>query len=203
MKRVFYAVCVILLLFLIEQVFQLPYMTKTLIKLPLFTVLPLLGLKTKKVKPKGVHLHAIIVSIGVFMIICIAYFILSRFIDVSTIQEDFTSRMKITNGQYIAIGFYTIFVNAFIEELFFRSYLLKPSLKYVIISSALFAIYHIAIFGTWFTWPIFLLALTGLFVGGLIFSYFTIHYKSFLSAYLIHMAADAAIVLIGYQMLVA
>lgn len=203
MKRFLYAGLVILALFAVEQVFEFTYLVKTLIKLPLFTVVPMLALRNASYKKGKFPRQAILVSLGVFLIIIATYMLLGQFIDVHAIQSDFVNRMQISSHQYILIGLYTIFVNAFIEELFFRSYLLNGRRENVILASLFFAIYHIAIFATWFSIPMFLLAMLGLFVGGLIFSYFTLKHQSFISSYLIHMAADLAIVLIGYNMLVA
>jgi membrane protease YdiL (CAAX protease family) len=113
--------------------------------------------------------------------------------------------MQITNTQFVLAAIYTVFVNSFIEELFFRGYVFKGLLKNrkiaYIFSSALFALYHVTIFKSWFSLPVFLLTMVGLFIGGLIFSYFVEKSNSFLASYLIHISADLAIVGIGIHVL--
>jgi len=148
----------------------------------------------------------IVLSVFVFMIIMIAFLILNSFINFDTIQDDFVNRMQISTSQFVWASIYTIVINALIEEIFFRGFIFMNLLKKnrvlaYLISSGLFAIYHMAIFKTWFSLPIFILIMFGLFVGGLIFSHFVEKTNSFLASYMIHVSADLAIVLIGVRVL--
>ncbi len=70
-----------------------------------------------------------------------------------------------------------------------------------ILSSLLFAIYHISNINGWFTGFTFVLSLIGLFIGGVIFSYLDDKKDTFLNSYIIHICADLAIVIIGYIVL--
>jgi len=203
-KIILYAITVIVALFIVEQVLTLPYIIKTAIKLPLFTIYPLYMMKG--VKLSGNFKKPMVVAIMIFSIIIIAYLILGVFIDVEAIRYDMSHRMDINKSMFVIAALYTVFINAFIEEVFFRGFIFKGLLDYsrklaYIISALSFAIYHIAIFMTWFNIGLTLLILFGLFVGGLIFNYFVEDTKSILSSYMIHIAADLAIVLIGIQVL--
>lgn len=206
-KIMLYTIAVIVVLYFTEQVLELPYLLKTLIKLPLFTIIPLVSLKGTPLKMDKQHTKLMLyISLFVFLIIVIAYIVLSSFIDVSIIQEDISSRMQVTNVMLIYTGLYTIFINSFIEELFFRGFIFakllgKHKILAYVFSSLAFSIYHITIFKTWFTLPMFMLMMLGLFVGGLIFSYFTEKNNSFLASWFIHMSADLAIILIGWKLL--
>ena len=203
-KIIYYTIMVIVGLFIVEQVLTLPYILKTAIKLPLFTIYPLYMMK-------GIKLHGdfkkpMIVAMMVFAIIIIAYLVLGVFIDVEAIRYDMSHRMNITKSMFVIAAIYTVFINAFIEEVFFRGFIFKGLLNHsrklsYIISALSFAIYHIAIFMTWFNIALTSLILLGLFVGGLIFNYFVEDTDSILSSYMIHIAADLAIVLIGIQVL--
>lgn len=206
-KILLYSLCCLFILYAVEQVLELPYLMKTLIKLPLFTVYPLYTIKKmsfemnrKEFKP------VILLSIFVFLVIMVAFLILNSFINFDTIQNDFKTRMQISTSQFLWASIYTIFINALIEEIFFRGFIFMNVLKEnrllaYLISAGLFAAYHMAIFKTWFSLPIFLLIMFGLFVGGLIFSYFVEKTNSFLASYMIHVSADLAIVLIGIRVL--
>ncbi len=203
-KIILYAITVIVALFIVEQVLTLPYIIKTAIKLPLFTIYPLYMMKG--VKLSGNFKKPMVVAIMIFSIIIIAYLILGVFIDVEAIRYDMSHRMDINKSMFVIAALYTVFINAFIEEVFFRGFIFKGLLVYsrklaYIISALSFATYHIAIFMTWFNIGLTLLILFGLFVGGLIFNYFVEDTKSILSSYMIHIAADLAIVLIGIQVL--
>lgn len=206
-KILLYSFCCLLILYTVEQVLELPYLIKTLIKLPLFTVYPLHTIKKmsfernrKEFKP------VILVSIFVFFVIMVAFLILNSFISFDTIQNDFKNRMQISTSQFMWAGIYTIFINALIEEIFFRGFIFMNLLKEnrllaYLISAGLFAVYHMAIFKTWFSLPIFSLIMFGLFIGGVIFCYFVEKTNSFLASYMIHVSADLAIVLIGIRVL--
>lgn len=204
MKKVIaYGVVAVLIMFLVEQVLQLPYLMKTLIKIPVFTCYPFLVLRKEKFKiNKHSFKQVVILSIVVLITILLAYVILQDFIDVESIKTDLESRMSIGRSMFFFAAFYTIFINAFIEEYFFRGYLFRlihkeeKRLAYVF-AALLFAVYHIGILGTWFSLPILSLVLIGLFIGGLIFNYYVSKTNSFLASYIIHVAADIAVVIIG------
>lgn len=197
------------ILFYVEQVVQVPYIYKTILKIPLFLIFPFFikrfMLKEKmsfKIELKNLR-FIILISIGVIGIIAISFIIVKSFIDPSLIISDFQNRMKITKTMFVFAGFYTIIGNSFIEEYFFRGFIFQglhnKGLRKTayLLSASLFAFYHIGIFMSWFTIPIMLLVLFGLFVGGLIFSYFVQKTHSVLASYIIHMSADLVIVLIG------
>lgn len=208
-----YGIICLIILYISEQILLFPYVIKTFIKLPLFVGLPFLinryWLKEKmrfKIKRKdGIYL--LVWSILVIGTIMLAYTFLKPYIDVNAIKEDFAERMQISRKYIYIAAIYTVVVNSFIEEYFFRGFIFKGLCKYgdvgigYIISSLLFGIYHIAIFGTWFKLPLMLLMLFGLFVGGLIFAYFAKRTDSILGPWIIHLSADLIIIIIGLNIL--
>lgn len=203
-KTLQYAIAVIAILFIVEQVIELPYLIKTCVKLPLFTLIPYLSLRPMKLKMTKAHAKwIVIIAGGVFVVILAAYFILGFLVDFDLILADFQNRMVINKPLFIVASLYTIFINAFAEELFFRGFIFQQhqSHKASLISAAMFAIYHVSIIGTWFSPWILLLVLTALFIGGLIFNYFVRRTESLLGSYIIHMTADLAIVFIGLMTL--
>lgn len=198
-KNIAYGILCIFILFLVEQVIELPYIIKTLIKLPLFTVYPLIRLKGIKFKVEKDLKLVIGASVFVFSVILLAFIILRGFLDFEAITSDIQGRMAIDRTLFIFACLYTVFINSFIEELFFRGLLFQAGdYKYSLVSALMFATYHVAIFKSWFSLPIVILVLFGLVVGGLIFNYFVKRTQSILSSWLIHMSADLIIVLIGF-----
>ena len=208
-----YAIVVVGLLYYIEQVMFLPYVIKTLIKIPLFTVIPwwllrhILGYRIQIVLDKR-HRWLMFGACLVVVIGMVSAFLLVRgFIDVSAIRDDISNRMKIGPEFMILAVIYTMFVNSFIEEFFFRGMLFlglkNKGLKKVgyVVSSLLFALYHVTIFLNWFSWPLMLLALIGLVVGGLIFAWFADRTESLLGSWLIHLTADAVMIIVGVGVL--
>jgi membrane protease YdiL (CAAX protease family) len=94
-------------------------------------------------------------------------------------------------------------INSFLEEFFFRGFVFLNVYETgnkgwaYLFSALLFALYHIAIFATWFNIPLMLLALFGLMVIGFVFNYLDTLSNNFLNSYLVHIFANLAIVLIG------
>jgi membrane protease YdiL (CAAX protease family) len=197
------------ILFYVEQVLQVPYILKTMVKIPMFIGFPFI-VKRFILKEKisfymsGKNLKVVLVwSFLVASVIMIAFMIVKSFIDTTLIASDLEGRMELTKMMFISVAVYTIIGNSFIEEYFFRGFIFQSlynkglfKLSYII-SALLFAIYHVGIFMSWFSFPIMCLVLVGLFVGGLIFSYFVSKTNSVLASYLIHMTADFTIILIG------
>ena len=65
-------------------------------------------------------------------------------------------------------------------------------------SAAVFAIYHIAMMVGWFGPCVFLIIMTGLFVGGLIFNYLNEKSRTVYPSWLVHMFANFAINTVGF-----
>ena len=207
---IFYSIFTILILYVVEQVLQLPFMIKTIIKLPMFTLLPgwmlthVYGKKIGFVWPKK-HLHFMVIGMTTVVVsILSGYYIVESLVDVEVISMDITNRMQIGTGTMVLAALYTTLVNSLIEEYFFRGFLflgLRHSghrrLAYVV-SAVLFALYHVTIFLNWFTWPVMLLALLGLVAGGLIFGWFADKTDSLIGSWLIHISADIALIAIGF-----
>lgn len=196
-------------LFYLEQALAIPYIYKTIIKLPMFIGFPFVIKKfvlyeqTDFVMDKQSFKLVIICSGFIILIISLAFIIARSFIDPSLIISDFEGRMQITKTLFVFAGLYTVIGNAFVEEYFFRGFIFQSLYKKgciktaYILSASLFAIYHIGIFLTWFTLPIMFIVLFGLFCGGIIFAYFVQRTGSVLGSYIIHMSADLIIVIIG------
>lgn len=150
--------------------------------------------------------YGFILGILSFLIVIISFVILKYQINFDDIINELQTKSKITSANFIIIGLYITFINSFLEEFFFRGFIFlnlyelgKVKLAYVF-SSLLFALYHIAIFKTWFNIYLTILALIGLIVVGLIFNYVDTKSKNLLNSWVIHILADSAIILIGLRL---
>lgn len=216
LKIVLSSILICGIFYIIEQYTTLPYLFTTLGKIILFggTSCALYYLYNNR-SPKELILSetgiknvkfGIVIGLLVLIVVWIGYFIFRSMIDLDLIMEELLTSSAITKYNYPLVALYITFGNSFLEEIFFRGFIFLQlyskgykNLAYIF-SSGLFAIYHIAIFKTWFNPIIILIALVGLFVGGIIFNYINTKTKSILNSWLVHIFADIAIVAIGFTM---
>lgn len=205
------------LLYYVEQVIEVNYLAKTFIKIILFTIIPYIYVRLyknstfksvfnlKKMDKEQLKL-GIILGIMSFSIIMITYFILKNVIDLEGIAQDLQRKSKVTPANFIFVELYITFGNSFLEEFFFRGFIflnlyeLKFKKTAYVYSSLLFALYHIAIFKSWFNIWLILLALTGLIIVGFTFNFIDTKSKNFINSWIVHILADMAIMLIGMKM---
>ena len=72
--------------------------------------------------------------------------------------------------------------------------------KAYVISAFGFSIYHVAILSNWFNPLLFIVALIGLFVGGVIFNWLDEKTENIYNSWLVHMFANFAINTVGLMM---
>ena len=203
---------------LVDAILSPPYAVKSMIKLVLFGLIPLLYLVcTKSLSARQMfslekkHLAlALPLAGGVFAVIMIAFFALRGFIDFSSITDSVTSDAGVTRENFIFVAVYIALINSFLEEFFFRGFCFFGMLPLgapfaYIVSALMFSAYHIAFMDGWLSPWIFALALLGMALGGAIFAFLNHITKSLLPSWLVHMASNLATNLIGiimfYQLL--
>lgn len=203
-----------MLLYFIEQVLVMSYLAKTLCKILFFTTLPYIYIRLMnksyvsnriKTNKKDLYLGT---GLGLFCfaVLIVAYFILKDVIDLSIIANELQTKSKVNSKNFILVAFYITFINSFLEEFFFRGFIFLNlyelgfrKISYIF-SSVLFALYHIGIFKNWFNPWLIILAIFGLFSVGFIFNYIDTKSKNFINSWIVHILADAAIMLIGMRM---
>lgn len=202
----FYAISSLTLLFLIEQGLTVAYTTKTIAKIFLFGVIPFMlfykkGLRFllfKKVDRKSSS-AALLLGISIMSIIVIAFIKLRIFIDIDALLIALAN-IGVTSSTFPFIALYILFGNSLLEEIFFRGFLtsffIRTSAR-VLIPSFLFAVYHMTIFLTWFSAPLLLLAVVGLWIGGITFQLVNEKSETILPSWIIHLFADTGILVIG------
>ena len=213
-KKIVISLVLVFLMILVDSYLNPSYWIKSSIKVILFLLVPivisglskdyLLGLI--KLKNKNEVKRTIVIGFGIYVGIILTYLVLSTFIDLEVIKEILENNLKVNKSNFIFVAIYISFINSLIEEFFFRGYLFLGLLKdkgrvYAYTYSALlFSIYHVGIMGGWFNPSIFVLALIGLFIGGLIFNFINERNNNIVSSYMVHMMANLAINTIGLIM---
>ena len=191
----------------VDTLWQPGYIIKSIVKLSLFLLLPIFYSRFKKDvsykylfrfdwKHFGISLA---MGIAVFVFIFIAYIFIGPYFDFSSVTASLEEETGITRESFIFIAVYISFVNALLEEFFFRGFAYLELKKWMsrrkslIISAGAFSLYHVAIMVNWFSISLFLLLLTSLFVGGILFNLINERSNNIYSSWMVHMFANFAI----------
>ncbi len=197
----------------VDSVIQPKYLIKSIIKVCLFLIVPIIyfilnkeqrnGLKSLFVPKKKELIISIVLGLAVFGAILGGYFLLKDYFDFSGITESLTSTAGVNKDNFIYVALYISFMNSLLEEFFFRGYAFL-NLKRVVsrkiaysISAGLFAIYHVGMTLEMFNVGLFMLSLIGLYIGGVIFNILNEKSENIYCSWLVHMFANFAINTIG------
>ena len=202
-----------ILMSIVDGILQPTYFYKSVFKVILFLLIPLVyfllykdELKYMKqlfIPKKKDFIIAISLGIIVYGVIIGAYFLLKNYIDFSAIQNSLTQGIGVNKENFIYVALYISFMNSLLEEFFFRGYsfiLLKNKTNRIfayIFSSVLFAFYHVGMTSGWFNGVIYVLAMLGLMIGGCIFNYLNERCENIYMSWLVHMFANFAINTVG------
>ena len=136
-----------ILMVFIDGVFSANYLQKSIFKIIIFMLLPLLYLKKHhldeiknifKVKRDN---HSIFKSfalgIGVYLLIVGSYFTIGNYFNFNQITSSLENGIGVNSSNFIFVALYISFINSLLEEFFFRGYAfiyLKniPQRKYLI-----------------------------------------------------------------------
>lgn len=201
---------------LVDGVIQPPYALKSGIKLFLFLGLPLLlSLCCRDIAygslfrfQKQGFLIALLLGVGIYGLILGAYFVVANWFDFSGIVGQLSQNAGVTKDNFLFVSLYISFVNSLLEEFFFRGFVFTNlkrlhSRRFAYhFSAAAFALYHVAMMVGWFSPILFLLVMTGLAVGGMIFNYMNERLNTIYCSWLTHMFANFAINTIGFLLMV-
>lgn len=185
---------------------RVDYATKSSLKIGLFGILPFFLLRRPKVnemlKVNRSTKKILYVGIGMILVIVLGYFITKRFISYDLVIASLENRLNVTLDNFLFVSLYIVLVNSGLEEFFFRHFIplqlrIPSKWKNRLVSSLLFAIYHVAIlYGMFEVWVV-LLMIVGLWIVGVFFSLLNQSGKGFLNSYLFHACANIGINLVG------
>lgn len=204
--------CIIMAI--VDGIIKPPYAIKSAAKLLLFLIAPFvysgfdrdISLRSLfRADKRGMKL-AFLLCIPVFAIILVAYILFRNVFDFSMITSALTGDIGVNKENFVFVAIYISFVNSLLEEFFFRGFAFlalakSASKKYAYVFSAgVFALYHVAMMTGWFSVAVFVLALSGLFAGGITFNYLNDKSGNIYTSWLVHMFANFAINLIGFHL---
>ena len=199
----------------IESALKPGYFLKSLLKLTMFAGSILLYSFINRLDPFNlINLNRnkpakwlIIAVVFAYAGIITAYLILRNYIDLSSIRDSLLNKEGLTRNNFIFIFGYIILINSFLEEAFFRGFIVNVFKRegYLtfgsLYSAVLFAIYHLGIVSTWFNPFILILCIGGLAIVGLFLQYISQSQKNLAASWLVHASANLAINTIGTIML--
>lgn len=206
---------VICILMCIIELLGISYLMKTIIKVILFLCVPLVyNLITRdvniisflKIKNAKNILKSIMFGVVVYISIILGYIVIKDYIPPEQIINSL-NKMNITFNNFLFVSLYISIINSFIEEFLFRGFACigvnaeSNKIFYIIMSSLIFSLYHVGIMANWFSIPIFIIFIIGLFLCGLLFCYLNKKSSNIYNSWMIHMFANFAINSIGFYML--
>lgn len=148
-------------------------------------------------------LPAAALACSVFVVIWGGYALLAPWMDLSAVTGNLTAKEGITAATFPIAALYISFVNAMLEEFFFRGFAFLSAGQHSktawICSALAFALYHVSIMDGWFPLPLFLLFTAGLVAVGLFFNFLD-RDGTIWPAWFVHMAANLAINTIGMHL---
>ena len=199
----------------VDGIWQPGYVIKSAVKLVLFLLLPLIcSLFNRQIafrslfrgNKRGLAL-ALGLGILLFAVILAGYFLLSAHFDFSNVASSLTASTGVDKSNFFFVSLYISFVNSLLEEFFFRGFVFtnlkntSPRIFAHGFSAVLFSLYHTALMIGWFSFPLFLLVLVGLAVGGVIFNLLNEKGGTVYVSWTVHMFANFAINTIGFLLL--
>ena len=148
------------------------------------------------------------IGLGIAAIICAVYLTLGpRLIDPATVQAMGAST-RLNEPLFYGVGaLYWITVNSVLEEYVWRWFVVEKfqdlfSSRTAILASALgFTLHHVVAMQHFLSGFVTIIAATGIFIGGAIWSWCYVRYRSIWPGYLSHALVDIAIFGIGYHLM--
>lgn len=192
-----------------------PYFYKSLIKLGMFFLPPLIyfcafpqerrQFRAMLCPAKGQLLRAAALGLVLYGVILGGFFLVKNRIDLSAIRDSLVSGMGVTAENFLWVSLYISFVNSLLEEFFFRGFGFLTLKNHVGrrfacgFSALFFALYHVGMTGGWFSPGLYALSIAGLFVGGCIFNVLDEKQGNIYFSWLVHMWANFAINTVGFM----
>ncbi len=181
------------------------YLTRSILKVIIFGVIPITFLKYQKIEMPNLKINKISKKVLIFAIISTIAIICTGVLLIKlgmleNVRDSLANSVGVKPSNYILVFLYIVFINGPLEEIFFRHSMLmicNSKLK-TLISSFLFAIYHIGMLRGMFDFYLFVTAVLGLMLVGYLFIKINISKNSILNSVILHMFANLGINTIGF-----
>ena len=149
-------------------------------------------------------------GLGIFIsiVIFIFYLAIGKFLIEPQIVKDMAARTGLANPAiYLAGAAYWVLINSVLEEYVWRWFVVKQcsvlmsSRPAIAVSAVCFTLHHILAMQVYFSWLVVVIASTGIFIGGALWSWCYMRYKSVWPGYVSHAIVDIAVFAIGYHLI--
>lgn len=147
-------------------------------------------------------------GVAIFIAIILAYLILGRlWIDPDTVRTAAGNKGMDRLWLYLPAVCGLSLINALVEEYVWRWFVFRKcavlvgSAGAVFVAASLFTLHHIVSLRAHTGWDVTVLGSAGCFVGGVVWSWLYLRYRSIWPGYVSHILADAAIYLIGWHLI--
>jgi membrane protease YdiL (CAAX protease family) len=148
---------------------------------------------------------AALLGLVISAVIFVVYFMLGeRLIDADRVREIAEQNGIGSPLSYLAIVAYWVLVNSLLEEYAYRWFIfrqceaLMPSWLAVLGSAAVFTVHHVIALKVQFPWSATILASLGVFIGGAMWSWLYLRYRSVWPCYVSHAIVDIAVFVVGW-----
>jgi uncharacterized protein len=194
---------------------KLDYVTKALLKILTFSLIPLFYFKVMnrmsirslfQVKFSDLRI-ALILGCGLYTLILLIYFLTGNFFDLSLVGKILEDNFGSGTLNFVPIAFYIAIINSFLEEFFFRGFayltLYRVSNKRFAgtFSSIMFAFYHVFLMFGLFQFWLYLGALGLMIIAGYLFNALDHRSQSITPSWLFHSLTNWGINTIGFILL--
>jgi membrane protease YdiL (CAAX protease family) len=140
--------------------------------------------------------------------IFLAYWLIGRpGIDVATVRATLEPMGLMVPGQYLAGATYWVLGNSLIEEYVYRWFILRqcerlmPGPAAIVVSALVFTAHHVVAMASYLPPGLTALASTGVLIGGLLWAWCYLRYRSIWPGWISHLGADVGIFVSGWHLL--
>jgi hypothetical protein len=147
-------------------------------------------------------------GILISLVIFVLYFTAGKYLIEPQMLKDMAARTALSNPAiYLAGAAYWILINSVLEEYVWRWFVfrqcnvLMSSRAAIAVSAVCFTLHHILAMQVYFSWLLVIIASLGIFIGGALWSWCYLKYKSIWPGYVSHAIVDIAIFAIGYHLI--
>ncbi|HEY4537183.1 MAG TPA: CPBP family intramembrane glutamic endopeptidase [Erysipelothrix sp.] len=204
MKKKLYILIAVALMIFVDSRGGMSYFQRSLIKIILFGFVPFIMLRWRKealpnLKSNQYLKYIIGLSLVIIVSILLGAYGLNHYGLFDQVQGSLAQQVGVTKYNYPFVFIYIVLINGPLEEFFFRHFSYESKWHFKGLStSLLFSLYHVGMLFTMFDWYLFLLAMSGLVLVSLFFIAVNTRKHSILNSILLHMAANFAINLVGW-----
>lgn len=146
----------------------------------------------------------ILISVILFAL----YFTAGKFLIEPQMLKDMAARTRLANPAiYLAGAAYWILINSVLEEYVWRWFVVRqcnvlmPPRTAIAVSAICFTLHHIIAMQVYLGWLLVIIASLGIFIGGALWSWCYVRYKSIWPGYVSHAIVDIAVFAIGYHLI--